>query len=98
MAVDSAKPKLLARVQIGHEVVSITNGNDAPWNSPTVILNDAFNGAILEIAGVWTPGEKKELQLKEFRGRMNRQAFKPDFESVKEVIIDAKGFQLGIYK
>ena len=95
---DSTKPKLLAKVGLTKRVVSITNGNETAWDSPTVILNDGFGGPIFAVADKWAPNETRELQLSDFRGRFNHQLFKPEYEEVREVIIKAPGFQLGIYE
>ena len=95
---DALKPKLFARVDIKRDSVVITNGNDTPWESPTIILNDAFNGPILEVHGSWQSAERRELQLREFKRRFNQQAFNPQFEKVREVIINVKGFQMGMYR
>jgi hypothetical protein len=95
---DSTKPKVLARINIKREAVVIINGNDVPWKNPTITLNDAFDGPTMQINGTWDPGERRELILSEFTGRINNQRFNPEFERVKEVIIDVQGFQLGTYR
>jgi len=95
---DALKPKLFARVDIKRDSVVITNGNDTSWESPTIILNDAFDGPILEVPGSWQPAERREFHLREFKGRFNQQAFNPKFEKVREVIINVKGFQMGMYR
>jgi hypothetical protein len=96
-AYNSSKPKLLAKVRVTPKVLWITNGNDTAWNSPRIILNDGFAGPILVVAGVWSPNETRELPLSDFQGRFNHQRFKPDYQQVRKIIIDAHGFQLGIY-
>ena len=94
---DSSKPELFAKVQVTPNVLRVTNGNDTGWNSPTIILNDGFGGPILDIAGVWPPNETRELPLSNFRGRFNHQPFNPNYEQVRQVIIQAHGFQLATY-
>ena len=95
---DSFQPEIFAHIEIGRVFIEITNGNDSSWNQTTVTLNDAWGGPTLEITDPWKPGEVRRLRLREFRGRLNRQVFNPDFESVREVIIKADGFRIGIYK
>jgi hypothetical protein len=95
---NSYKPELFAKVQVTPKVLRITNGNDTAWNSPTIILNDAFAGPILDVAGVWDPYETRELPLRDFRGRFNHQQFNPVYERVREITIKAHGFQRGIYR
>jgi hypothetical protein len=95
---DSSKPKLLAKVGVTSKVLKITNGNDAAWDSPTIILNDGFAGPILVVNGPWAPNETRDLSLSDFQGRLNHQPFKPGYEKVHEVIIQARGFQLGTYR
>lgn len=95
---NSFKLELFAKVQVTPTVLRITNGNDTAWNSPRIILNDAFDGPILDVAGVWAPNETRELPLSDFRGRFNHQQFNPDYERVREITIQAHGFQLGIYR
>jgi hypothetical protein len=97
-AYDSSKPKLFAKVEVTSKAVRITNGNDTAWDSPTIILNDGFAGPILVLAGPWAPNETRELSLGDFQGRLNHQPFKPGYEKVREVTIQARGFQLGIYR
>jgi predicted RNA-binding Zn-ribbon protein involved in translation (DUF1610 family) len=94
---DSSKPKLFAKVQVTPKVLRITNGNDTAWDSPTIILNDGFDGPVLDVVGAWSANETRELPLSDFRGRLNHQLFNPDYEKVHKVIIQADGFQLGIY-
>jgi hypothetical protein len=75
---DSHKPELFAKVQVTQvtpKALRITNGNDTAWDSPTIILNDAFAGPILDVAGVWPPKETRELPLTDFRGRFNHQFY-----------------------
>ena len=96
---DSSKPKLFAKVEVIHDkTLRVTNANDAAWNSPTIILNDGFSGPILDVTGAWAPNETRELALDDFQGRLNHQRFNPQHEKVREVIIKARGFQLGIYQ
>jgi hypothetical protein len=97
-AYNSSKPKLFAKVEVTSKAVRITNGNDTAWDSPTVILNDGFAGHILVIAGTWAPHETRELSLDDFQGRFNHQPFKPGYEEVRQVTIQARGFQLGLYE
>ena len=95
---NSSKPKLFAKVEVTSTAVRITNGNDTAWDSPTVILNDGFGGPILVVAGTWAPHETRELSLGDFQGRFNHQPFKPGYEEVRQVTIQARGFQLGLYE
>src|SRR5262249_35825208 len=98
-AYNSSKPKLLATVNVIHgQTLRVTNGNDTAWKSPTIILNDGFGGPILEVSGDWAPNETRDLALDDFKGRLNHQAFSPQHESVREVMIEAQGFQLGTYQ
>jgi hypothetical protein len=98
-AYSSTKPKLLATVDvIRNETLRVTNANDTAWNSPTIILNDGFGGPILEVSGAWAPNETRELALDDFKGRLNHQRFNPQVEHVREVLIQARGFQLGMYQ
>lgn len=98
-AYDSSKSKLLAKVDVvRRQTLRITNGNDTVWDSPTIILNDGFGGPILHVSGAWAPNETRELALDDFQGRLNHQRFNPRYENVREVIIEARGFQLGIYE
>ncbi len=94
---DSSKPQLLAKVQVTSKTLRITNCNDTIWDSPAIILNDGFAGPILDLHGSWAPKETRELSLDDFRG-LNHQAFKPGYEDVRKVLIQARGFQLGIYE
>ena len=95
---ESFKPRLLFKVEVTSEVLRITNGNDDAWENAEVILNDAFDGPIFVVSGFWPPNTKKELSLTQFNGRLNKQAFKPEFEKVHKVIIDVKGFQIASHK
>ena len=95
---NSSKPKLFAKVEVTSTAVRITNGNDTAWDSLTVILNDGFGGSILVVAAPWPPNETRELSLGDFQGRFNHQPFKPGYEKVRQVIIQARGFQLGTYE
>ena len=97
-AYNSSKPKLLAKVEVTSKAVRITNGNDTAWDSPTVILNDGFAGPILVVTGPWAPNETRKLSLADFQGRFNHQPFKPGYEEVRQVTIQARGFQLGLYE
>src|SRR5438105_436827 len=97
LAYNSSKPKLLAKIQVTPKILRITNGNDTAWDGPSIILNDGFAGPILVVGGLWNPNETRELPLRDFKGRFNHQPFKPEYEEVREVMIDAHGFQLGIY-
>jgi hypothetical protein len=97
-AYDSSKSKVLAKVNLTSKALRITNGNDTAWDSPTIILNDGFSGPILAVPGPWASNETRELLLGDFQGRFNHQPFKPGYEEVREVIIQARGFQLGIYE
>ncbi len=98
-AYNSSKPKLFAKVDvIRGETLRVTNGKDTAWNSPTIILNDSFGGPILDVSGAWAPNETRELALDDFKGRLNHQPFNPQHEHVREVIIQARGFQLRIYQ
>jgi hypothetical protein len=92
------KPKLFAKVEVTPKFLSVTNGNGTAWTRTTIILNDAFAVPILEVSDGWAPNETKYYALSDFRGRFNRQAFNPDYEQVREVTIQVKGFQLGIYQ
>jgi hypothetical protein len=94
----SVKTELRAKVSISANSVAIVNGNDIPWKKLTIHLNNSFDGPILDINENWPPGERKELNFREFKGQINRQAFNPEFEKVSKIIIEADGFQLGIYK
>ena len=94
---NSSKPKILARVQITRAAIVIVNGNDEPWKNPTIFLN-AFGGPVMRIYGSWEPGERRELSLNGFTGFIDHQPFKPDYEKVSEVIVDAQGFQVGTYR
>jgi endogenous inhibitor of DNA gyrase (YacG/DUF329 family) len=97
-AYNSSKPKLFAKVEVTSQAVRITNGNDTAWDSPTIILNDGFAGPILVLAGPWARNETRELSLGDFEGRFNHQPFKAGYEKVRQVTIQARGFQLGIYE
>jgi hypothetical protein len=95
---DAIKPKLFARVDVKGDSIVITNGNDTQWQNPAIILNDTFDGPMLEVFGSWQPGERRNLQLRQFKTRFNGQAFDPEFEKVREVFINVKGFQMGMYR
>ena len=96
---DASKPKLFAKVDvIRGKTLRVANANDAAWNGPTIILNDGFGGPILDVSGAWAPNETRELALDDFQGRLNHQRFNPQHENVREVIIQARGFQLGTYQ
>jgi len=74
------------------KVLKITNGNHTAWNSPTIILNAAVP-FLMELAF----GFRMKLEssrLVDFRGRFNPQPFNPGYEQVREVTIEAHGFQL----
>lgn len=94
----SLKPKLLANVKVTSEVLTICNGNETAWRNATITINDAFSGPTLVVIGSWPPNEIRDLPLTKFKGRLNQQPFKPDFEKVLEVIIDVEGFQLATRK
>jgi hypothetical protein len=98
LAYDSSKPKLLAKVGVTANVLRVTNGNDTAWDSPTIILNDGFAGPILVVNGSWAPNETRDLALRDFQGRFNHQPFKPGYEEVRQVMIQARGFQLETYE
>ena len=95
----SASEKLYAKVQIGAETLVVKNGNDTAWTDTYITLNGSFSGYCLTVGGKWAPGETKTLQLADFRGILKKtQAFKPEYEKAKEIVIRTSGFDLGIYK
>jgi hypothetical protein len=56
---DSHKPELFAKAQVTPKVLGITNGNDTAWESPKIILNDAFASP----TGVSPANETRQLPL-----------------------------------
>ena len=94
-----ASDDLLAKVQAGETKLVIKNGNDTAWKDAHVILNDTFSGYEFIVAGAWQPGETKTLPLEAFTKILDKtKSFKPEFQKVDEVDIDAGGFSMGIYK
>ncbi len=94
---EAQKPELRALVATGKETVTVTNGNDEEWKSVTIILNDAAVGPVATSEN-WPAGEKRELPLRSFRGRLSNQAFDPEYDKVQDVTIQASGFQLGMFR
>lgn len=95
--VDAQKPAVFAKVEITREAVVITNGNDVPWPSVTVLIDQGLDMPTRNYGRV-APGERVELPLRSFVRKLNGQAFNPAFERATDFAIEVPGFQTGIYR